>query len=730
MTQVETISPVPEVELADQTAVNEVLQQEQDAVSREAQRMMALNLREKPAVLSVIQTVRQTPELWEEVSPVVKRSEDFRESSDEGHSLRTFTGLFAGVAMSERAWALMDVAIDREIKHDSQKIKEALRAGEVYVHTLVMGSGPQAAIYNSTKWAHDPEHPPLTLDASERMGGQFAQPKDAVWELNTRTRPSRESELNLPGRRGSINHLPYGVLQQADITSDVYGTQESLAKAIKVNHLLTSHIATGTKLSKINIIENPTNERPGLYEVELEDTETGEVYKVRTDRVILAAGLGKERTGLENADETTQTILAEEKAKLERGEDAQVLTYGQWAEQVGDVSNPFPLRGHKRVAVVSPMDSGRVAAKYMLGHGGHRRKSSAELDQVEQLVWIGQSNSSREEYMGDMAIRTVYKSLGLEMPLASDPEYNHRIKPVTGRAHRLERHGDAIRVFVKNKETGEESHYDVDQLVLATGFIDTTDELLPEGHTDSEFVFDENGQEIARRIVGTEIYKVGPSAKLPISDMQKAMSPAAKAKGLDTTVAVWATSRHTSELARMHAEQDRNAQIRTDLAATYWREIPLEVGTFKAADGSELTVQVKESELQKGLNPVVSNEDLVKLAVGDLWHNFRFSPELSGVNLRITREADGISEGVVLRVGSDTVSMEDSNFQAMAEELFKDPVFAAAATRLTDRAANSNQSTEITIPIVDRRVDVGGITANILRKRNRPTSVSQPVSWY
>lgn len=696
---------------------------ETEVREREAQRVMALKLREDPATLATFQIVRQTPELWHEISPVIKRSDEFKaEAVAVGESQRTFTGLFAGIALSERGGAILDMAIDRDVNRESAKMKEVLKSGDAYAHTLVIGTGPQTAIYNSVKASYDPKHPGLTVDANERVGGQFAQPLDDVWDLNTRTRPTNGEEdenKNLPGLQGSLNNMPRGTLQEADLTYKVYGSQKDLATAIRVNQLLVSHVANTTKLLKIHEVEAPNGEKPGLYNVDLEDTETGERYNVSTDRVILGTGLGTERTGLEEADETTKQILAEELEKIKRGEDAQVYTYGQWAKKAGDVSNPFPLRGKRRVGVVSPMDSGKVSSKFNLGHGGNQRKSVAQLDNVEKLFWIGQKDKTRQDYVSDPTTRIVYMSLGLEMPNGSDPEYNSRVVPMNGRAYRLERHGDDIRVFVKDK-SGNEQYADLDELVLATGFVDETDICLPEGRTESELVYDEFGQPIARQMTGTNIFKVGPDAHLPISDMQKSMSPAVKAKGLDTTVAVWATSEHTAELAKMHSAEDRDREFPGDMLSNpdlAKEDKPIELRAKE--DGSEASQEsfiVARRDLQKGLNPIVTNDDLFKLSVGDLWRDYRFPADMTQIQLQV-RQTSSSSEKVEISMSTDSLSMTDLEHARAIDTLFSDPAFLSAVTRMTDKNTSRSQAGSITIPLYDRKIDIGGIKSEVARRR-------------
>ncbi len=685
-------------------------------------------MREDPAVSSMFDVVRQTPDIFTEIQPVLSRDKEFDSAALPGELHRTFTPLFAGISMSRRGSTLLELAIDRHTDCEAEQLWGLIIKGEAYTSELVVGSGVHAAIYNSERMTADPKVPALTIDGGASAGGQFAGPEGPVWFLNTRTRPEDPDAPNVPGGKGSLNTLERGVLQQSDISGSSYASQDTLALPTQVNHLLYSKVLNRTEVVRVEENNSDESGRPGLYKVTLRCGELEEAT-VTTDRLVFASGLGDPVTGFENSDQDTQDIIEEEKAKFKRGEDAQIMTFEQFAERVGDESDPFPLRPFGWVAVIGPGDGGAVAAEYLLGSGPSTRMSSTQLDQVQEVFWIGQKAETREEYM--QSSRQRYRNLGLEFPVDTKSGYAHRLTPIPTRAYKIERTEDGrIKILHGRRETdGTITHVDdvvVDHVVLATGFKKKTEKICSsvlkpdhEGKVD-EFVTVDDGWAIARRYSGTQIYIVGPAAELPVSRQDRDTSPAMKrGKVISKTVAVWASAEETAAAARLLSSQKPDGERPASLTTKQTAKVePVELPPIDLSNnqqGSQMVAEVAKEKIHSLLPHDANSEDITRLAVGTALHRYVFPESLDSIRLTIQRISES-ENGWRFDVKTNVGFPQSPEYIRLMDDLIGEPLLQSVLVRLTERSVHSSQTAVLDIPLSMRKVSIGEVEIRVKRR--------------
>jgi hypothetical protein len=316
----------------------------------------------------------------------------------------------------------------------------------------------------------------LTIEDSNRVGGFFARVADAVWKLNSRNRPKNIGLPNLPGTEGQLNSLGNAILEESDISGLEYSTQDKLADAIRASHVPVSTIVTSTEV--VAVRKNRNVYQPGIYEVEVTNKRTGEILTVFTDRITTLTGLGKEimRLNKEGDDEETRAIIEN---------DQRVYDLPKLVEDLGDKTNQFPLQKFKRPIVIGAKDSGNIIVGALLGAETQLRKTTTQLDWIQEINWVGQESTTKEEV--DRSLRIRYQQLGLSFPreakAGEGAEYYSRVKPTgKARALRMERDGENIRVVFElfdedGSSLGIES-VEGDAVFLTTGFYNTAEEPL------------------------------------------------------------------------------------------------------------------------------------------------------------------------------------------------------------------------------------------------------------
>jgi hypothetical protein len=452
--------------------------------------------------------LRADPELWDQYKLVVGRVREFQKdlespqqykgnhpdrNEDERH--RRLTGMIAALLKNDTTRALLNEVIDLEASTETAQFKEDLfretysfvQSSEsremLYIPEAIIGTGPHASIYARTREQFAPERQIVAFEERNRSGGQFAEYQYNVFSLNSRNRPELPEEKHRPGKQNALNTFgPHSVVHPADLSHKTYQGQTVIADSARINMFFAGTAFTGIELVSIKPVS--TNENDGLL-VEVVDRDPQSpsfeaIETVRIGRLIIAGGLGYERTGFADDDDITQSILDESKFESSVGVLPRVASFTEFTKYLGSEINPYPLKGIKKVVVSGGGDSAYVTIGMILGYEFELGLTSAQLDRVEEVIWIGQDIPSKERFIE--CNRARYHQIGLEFPREAFENYYHRIKPVSGRSERLlepttdpEKKRDRKQIVVSTKE-GEK--YTGDLVVYCHGFTDRLPDLI------------------------------------------------------------------------------------------------------------------------------------------------------------------------------------------------------------------------------------------------------------
>lgn len=412
-----------------------------------------------------------------------------------------------GVALRYRE--ILEGAIDESSRRPIGNLKAS---GSV---PLVVGGGLHAAIFSAEFWRKTGKKP-IVIDKRPRLGGAFAISTDPAFYLNSRNRPERDGG---PGMGGSLNSIG-GLVELSDLSGLEYPSQDLFAYAIRLNLSLYARAYARQRLRRI------VGQATGGYQFET-ITSSDATTTLRTQDLILATGLG----------EPVQPIIPG------------VLNFSEFLERCSRLRRP--LEGLDRVAVIGAGDSGASVVEYLIGQGPEPKGSVASRDFPNRIVWFGQGCETKESY--EQGARSRYAGIGRYMPREGQPDYYTRVFPKP-RAVEVMR-GRVVRY--RDNRTGEprvEGPFDL--IVVCTGYQDEV--VIPkfllrkEGPVLEPVVVD--GVEVATRYVGTRIYRIGPCARIGISDMEKEETPVL-AKVPQNSVAAFRYNKRTQAFARYLARE-------------------------------------------------------------------------------------------------------------------------------------------------------------------------------
>lgn len=371
--------------------------------------------------------------------------------------------------------------------------------GSVAIYNeIIIGGGVHSAIYSSSRTLNGRGRLAV-LEQGGRVGGVFGWTDSPAFYLNSRNRSS--AEAGVPGTEGELNKVINGPVQPSDLSAAEYQTNMEMCFAIRAALLRAARRSTAR-------IESVRRTPEGLVQVAAVD---GRIWMAK--RVIIATGIGRPN-------------------KI-RGSNTDLRQF-----LINCSNEPFPLSGFKRVAVIGGGDSARVAIEYLLGQGPTQGSSVASVDKVERIDWYRSPYDCREEMEEEE--RSRYKGIARFMKCASD-DRAYVIQPLRGvRVTEVIQDDDKLGVLYKG---GQRGRGDYDLVVNCTGFVNKVDELV---QAPIETVF-ADGEAVARKALGAEIYIVGPAAELPFTREEEQKVPIEL--GDANKVALWRYGPKTAKLA-------------------------------------------------------------------------------------------------------------------------------------------------------------------------------------
>jgi|SRR5579872_357551 len=789
----------------------------------EAQFHRAERIRQMAPLQVALKIVRRNPDIYREMLQVLRRQEEFKKNTAlEGERHRDFAGLFSALHLNERASGILNEAIDRSVRAETEWLKERLAEGENYVHELVIGTGVQSAAYRLERLMYFPDDPGMAVDSNSTIGGQFSQSGDDVHFLNSRTRPEDIQLKNLPGTKGSINSMGrYAMSQLSDSSGVAYSSNWDLAENVRANQIVIGRIAVN--MEALEIVRNDKQEnKTAEVKVKLMDTITGEEFKMFADRVILPTGIGTEKSGLDENDPESKTLVRIAEVDRINGFDPKFYKFSWLMQRIGDKTEPFPLKGWKKVITWGDGDGFKVAAGAILGYEGQVAKTVAQLDRIEEVIAIGQEFLTKEKFIE--CERARYHQLGLEFPREEVENYYSRIKPYKGKVLRARKEGERIIVealIEDQKGIGEIIEFEGDHAIACAGFKDETDKLVAKNYQQvfegkdalapdvylkliktpgsiietqyekieifpsnersvryrvyrkrfspeqaaranvsirtvtlanfrdyfedinrdinritvgfippTELVYDddraENPDPIAVQYPGLPVQKIGPGAKLPITENEIQEAPVL-AKIQENSVAIFRYSnRKVAALARKNAKADLVKGVKpVGLSKVQAEKKIVKLPPLSRSGFSGYDFFVPGYVAKKGLPEGAVMQDMLNLVVGEKAAQYRFPEGLDEIKFHITRQnLDPLGDDL----GGDvdfSVTIEPklpSKYSELMAQIFNDDLMRRIVAQLTNPniSMNSVMSVDITLPIEvtpdgSRVLDIGNISYKMPR---------------
>jgi len=334
---------------------------------------------------------------------------------------------------------------------------------------VIIGGGFHAAAYAAVRVLSG--YPkPLVLERNERVGGAFAMTARPTFYLNSR---NRAGGAGLAGDQGaSLNYLPGAPIQAANVSMAEYQTNTDMAFVIRLALAQFADLVTNANV--LSVTRDGTR-----VEIEIEGNAS-----LLAGRVIDARGLG-DPDGQDVADGTT------------------ILTFPQFMQRMAGV---WPLRGLRRVAVVGNGDSAKCAVESCLGIAPQPFMAAVALDRVDRIDWYSDTlPTTCEGWQQD--IRGRYQAIGRYL---RPDRFGVRRLNVLGRRARP--------VALPGAGLIDGRTYDL--VVICTGNRETDVDGLDVGSFDQYTTAD--GNVVAREHYDLPAFRVGPHARLPFTQQERA----------------------------------------------------------------------------------------------------------------------------------------------------------------------------------------------------------------
>ncbi|WP_430788180.1 hypothetical protein [Actinoplanes sp. G11-F43] len=423
------------------------------------------------AIANLLTAVASSPATADSVRLTTARAADF-----EHPAAAQLTGIALDPASRDAADRFLDTYWS-----DEQRQRDALTTASTD-RDVIIGSGFHAAVYAATRVLAGHRRP-LVLERDSRVGGTFAMTSRPVFWLNSRNRPGG------PGLAGdqtaNLNYLPGAPIQAANVSAAEYQTNTDMAFVIRL-----------TLAQYADVVPNATVISVGEYE---SDDYYGDGMPVDISggrslsaaRIIDARGLG-DQAGENLTNGTT------------------IMSFTQFMQQM---SEAWPLRGLRRVAVVGGGDAGKCAVESLLGIAPQPLMAAAGLDWVRRIDWYAADLPTDCEQW-QATIRGRYQAIGRH--LRADRSGAGRLAVINRRASIVDLPGTAL-----IDGTG----YDL--VVLCTGAREPVIQGLGD-ISGTDFHTVPGVGAVARKYLQQPVYRVGPHAQLPFTSLERAEGIAAE----------------------------------------------------------------------------------------------------------------------------------------------------------------------------------------------------------
>ncbi len=433
---------------------------------------------------SIIRDVAGNPLLNREMVLMLGRQEMFPSA---------LTAQLTGIYMNPAAREYVDARLDEEWSRD-------YGTSGLETREHLIGAGTHAAVYAATRAAMGKPRP--VAWESGTPGGVWAVGGGMpVFNLNSRNRPGTPGIPEV----GNLNNLPGAVIQPSHIASGQYPDNAVLRWCVRMTLAAYADVRKGRVMSYGD--DQGTN-------ITLQQ---GERFSVR--RIIDARGMGTDSSAL----------------LPDRSRRRNILTFLEFMDAM---TQPFPLRGIRRAAVIGDGNSSRCAVESLLGIAPGVHMSTPELDWVRQVDWYGDGiPRTREDWKTD-ELSGRYMEIARYLPRqdTTRKSESRRLRVIPQQGFPLD--------GPESASVGARSY---DLVIVCTGLTRRNDlRDIPAPVAWNQYSPDGASAMIARRYQGKEIYAIGPICLLVLSSQENAAG-LSQVPGL--SVSILRTAPKTAQLA-------------------------------------------------------------------------------------------------------------------------------------------------------------------------------------
>ncbi len=448
---------------------------------------------------------------------------------------RQLTPYLIGVMTDTEGRKTLMKGIDKASKRQSDKLKEeASSKGSLTADIVIVGAGVQGSVYAAELRAQKPDARIVTIDAGNRLGGQFrSYGERPVFYINSRNfRTQKNDVAGLPGEDGNLNPFgPNAVIQATDFATETYPTNLELGDTAALNQFFSAE--TMLDVEYVDIIKAGNEQK-----VVVRDKKTNQLFGVAGKYVQMFPGAGEREP---------------------QGYYGNLVTAQEVFSYFANPENKFPMQMFKgkRIAIKGGGDTGRVIAELLtrLGPKEAYGKSTVQMGGPATLVWYGTNFRNRQEFCDTN--RSRYRQLSSFIAEPDDTP------------------SDTLLIFPRTQKITEE-YESMDGGVTITrddGIVEIVDMVIDcstlesdlsktfeNGQTVDAFVPELGSRAIVGRQMGTsgQVVISGPAAALPLTGREQDTF----AKGIkENTASMWANSPRTIALARRAANLLRVGEV-------------------------------------------------------------------------------------------------------------------------------------------------------------------------
>jgi hypothetical protein len=231
---------------------------------------------------------------------------------------------------------------------------------------------------------------------------------------------------------------------------------------------------------------------------------------------------------------------------------------------------------------------------------------------------------------------------------------------------------------------------------------------IPIKNNETEMVLDQTGEEVASRLIGTDIYKIGPLAiadtgKIP-SWMEEAPGYISRSKRgeeniISKRVALWTSVPATRDFATIMSEEDSSLTIPKSLFGDEHGDEKTILPIPDVAGSADSTIiTFSQKDIRKGIPIGSTKEDILKLIVAEIGESYIFPSQMKAINF-IIHSPD--SKNDTFQISTEEGLLNDNNYKFLLDRFITEPLMQSVLASFIRNTPS--RTARITIPLLEGR---------------------------